>query len=98
MAVFCGVTCHQAQRPQHFVTTRFYKSDAPLVRAVEPTEHESSHANLFRTLSGVLKGDHSLNTWGDSGRGCLVICRCFVAPIVACRNVCEVIRRRGNAV
>ena len=31
-----------------FVVTQLHKSDAPFVRAVEPTEHESSRANLLR--------------------------------------------------
>jgi hypothetical protein len=35
---------------------------------------------------------------GDSGRGCLVISKCVVAPMVACRGVCEEIRVRDDAV
>ena len=93
----CGVTCHRAQRQQHFVATQLHKSYAPLVRAVEPTEHELSHESP-QTLSGVLKGHHSLNTWGDSGRGYPVISKYVVALMVACRDVCEEIRVRDDAV
>ena len=96
----CGVTCHRAQQPQHFVVTQLHKSDAPLVRAVKPTEHESSRANLLRPCRAALKEGQVLrrNGGGDSGQGCLVISKYFVAPMVACRGVCEEIRVRGDAV
>ena len=97
-AVFCGVTCHRAQRQQHFVATRLRKSDAPLVRAVYPTEHESSRANL-RPCRAASKGEvPQRKGGGDNGQGCLVICKCVGAPMVACRDVCEEIRARGDAV
>jgi hypothetical protein len=61
VAVFCGVACHQAQQQQHFVVTQLHRSDAPLVRAVEPTEHESSRANLLRPCRAASKGDQSFD-------------------------------------
>ena len=35
---------------------------------------------------------------GDSGQGCLVISKYVLAPMVACRGVCEEIRVRDDAV
>ena len=57
----CGVTCHRAQQPQHFVVTQLHKSDAPLVRAVKPTEDESSRANLLRPCRAASKGGQSFD-------------------------------------
>jgi hypothetical protein len=65
VAMVCGVTCHRAQQQQHCVATQLYESDAPLVRVVEPTEHESSRANLLRPCRVVSKGHHAFDTgWG----------------------------------
>jgi hypothetical protein len=41
--------------------------------------------DLAQTFSVVSKGHNSLNTWGDGERGCLMICKYMVAPMVACR-------------
>jgi hypothetical protein len=66
VAMVCGVTCRRTQPQQHFVVTQLRKSDALLVRVVEPTEHESSRANIFRPCRVVSKGHHSFDTrWGQ---------------------------------
>ena len=83
VSVFCGVICRRAQRPQHFVVTQLCESNAPLVRAIEPTQHESSCVNLFRPCRVCRRGT-TPSTLG-SGQGCLVICKYCVAPKVACR-------------
>jgi hypothetical protein len=97
--VVCGVTCHRAQRQQHVIVAQLYKSDAPLVRVVEPTEYESSRA-ISSDLVGLCQRGPIPSTQGgdDSGRGCLVNSKYVVAPMVACRGVCEEIRVRDDAV
>jgi hypothetical protein len=62
--MLCGMTCRRALRQQHFVVTRLHKSDAPLVRAVEPTEQESSRAELLRPFQVCPRGTTPSTTGG----------------------------------
>jgi hypothetical protein len=55
-------------------------------------------ARISSDLVRCVEGAPLLNTWGDSGQDCLVICKCVVALMVACRDVCEVICAKDDAV
>lgn len=55
-------------------------------------------AQIFSDLAGCVEGAPLLQHVGRQWTSCLVICKCVVAPMVACRGVCEVIRARGDAV
>jgi hypothetical protein len=49
-------------------------------------------------LVRCIKGDHSCNTWGDSGQGCLVICKYRSSTNGSMPGVCEVVRVRDDTV